>query len=279
MTKHDITTSTHTKPARRRTAAFTLIELLTVIAIIGILAAILLATLGRVRSLAYQAVCTSNLRQWGLALQMYANENRNKIPYEGSDDSVLWAEVNKPNDANSWFNVLPPYVATPALAELPLGLGGLSNMAKANYFRDKKMIYHDPADKRKALTMTPGTYINPSYMMNSQLYESHAPGQAKNYPASGQRQLVFEDLRDRAPLSRIPFMTEAGWRDGDGGRSRVRGHGDGSTTNVDAGRHNGGANVVFLDSSVRKFKVDQINDTKKHEFLIWNPWTDVQGVK
>lgn len=67
-----------TTPARR--SAFTLIELLTVIAIIGILAAILIPTVGKVRATARQAQCVSNLRQIGMAGQLFAGENRGFLP-------------------------------------------------------------------------------------------------------------------------------------------------------------------------------------------------------
>jgi len=66
-----------------RTAAFTLIELLTVIAVIAVLAAILIPAVGKVRERANGTKCVSNLRQIGLAMKMYAAENNDTLlmPY------------------------------------------------------------------------------------------------------------------------------------------------------------------------------------------------------
>lgn len=70
---------------------FTLIELLTVIAIIGILAAIIIPTVGKVRATAKRTQCTSNLRQLAMASQMYSAENKSaliELPYAVS--GVYW---------------------------------------------------------------------------------------------------------------------------------------------------------------------------------------------
>jgi prepilin-type N-terminal cleavage/methylation domain-containing protein len=66
----------------RRTVggAFTLIELLTVVAIIGVLVATLLPTLGRAKEQARMVLCQSNLRNLGVALAAYTNERGPGLP-------------------------------------------------------------------------------------------------------------------------------------------------------------------------------------------------------
>lgn len=64
-------------PQRR---GFTLVELLVVIGVIAVLVSLLLPTMGRVREHARSLQCLSNLRQVGMALQLYGNDNKQLIP-------------------------------------------------------------------------------------------------------------------------------------------------------------------------------------------------------
>ena len=94
-------------PLRR--SAFTLIELLTVIAIIGILAAIIIPTVGKVRESARNTKSLSNLRQFGVANQLHAQENKGiSVPGKGPNPTPAsaggsqWAQ---------WQVLLSPYTS------------------------------------------------------------------------------------------------------------------------------------------------------------------------
>ena len=75
----------------RKPSGFTLIELLTVIAIIGILAAILVPTVSKVRATAKKAQCVAVLRQWGNAVSLFANNNRSFVALSTNNNDALYA--------------------------------------------------------------------------------------------------------------------------------------------------------------------------------------------
>jgi prepilin-type N-terminal cleavage/methylation domain-containing protein/prepilin-type processing-associated H-X9-DG protein len=88
--------------------AFTLIELLVVIAIIGILAALLLPTLSSARQRAWTTQCNSNLRQIGLGMKMFADDNNELYPRSGGLIPWNLTDPNAPN--NSWMQQIYPLV-------------------------------------------------------------------------------------------------------------------------------------------------------------------------
>jgi len=132
--------ATDRKTMKRR--AFTLIELLVVVAVIAVLMAILMPALQRAREQGKRAVCLSNVKQFGLAWVMYADENDQKIV-----NSCTWENTEGHVDAeepcwlyyhNDWTDVerriqgikdgaMWPYIGQLKIYKCPTGIRGEVN--------------------------------------------------------------------------------------------------------------------------------------------------------
>ena len=93
---------------------FTLVELLVVISVLAMLAAFLLPALASGNAKAQSTQCVNNLRQWGLAYRMYADDNHDYLPRRGQGVQLL-ALIDRPDD---WFNALPPYFGSKPYQDL-----------------------------------------------------------------------------------------------------------------------------------------------------------------
>jgi len=150
-----------------RFKAFTLIETLVLVAVIGLICVIMISAVGGLLARAQGAKCTSNLRQIGSLFQIYAQENDGRMP-----------RTDQTGGTTAWFQGLYPLI-------------GLTNMATGqSIFRCPTRMTNDTTGHYYGMEFSagvgPGTAA-PSVKMNSLIANNGGID-----PANGMRWLVIE---------------------------------------------------------------------------------------
>jgi general secretion pathway protein G len=113
--------------------AFTLIEMLVVIAIIAVLAALLLPVLARARRQACRTQCISQMKQIAMAIQEYVGDWDSTYPYGRTAESA-YLKMD-PQTVPPWFDVLGPYVRNRDVLICPSDTGETYPYASKGYMK------------------------------------------------------------------------------------------------------------------------------------------------
>ena len=210
-------TAPRTRSATRG-SAFTLIELLVVIAIIAILAALLLPALAKAKSKAQQTNCISNLKQTGLALQMFMDDNGDWLPPgPGSLYGLYFGQRPGYREASRYkyelIYYLAPYLSLPAPSTAPE-----TNVAKV-FWCPAFGQYQPPVPEPMAERTCYGVYTPAHSALTNVTFRpfGYPPGQ--DYPMETPHKL--SEVQAKAPLSDVWALVDmdqqgcptVGWKD------------------------------------------------------------------
>jgi len=219
----------------RQRSAFTLVELLVVIAVIGILAGLLLPSLARSKSQAQGAFCQNNARQLMLGCLMYCDDNGGFFPYN-MGGAAVHTNINWAMDVLDW-ETNADNTNTALLTDAALG----------PYVARSAAIYHCPSDTvLSAIQHSAGwRYRARSYSMNASVGNA-GDISSNGVNANNPDYLQFFKLSSVPAAARIFVFTEEHPDTISDGYFVNRAYSN-EWSRLPASYHNGSANISFVD--------------------------------